>query len=78
MQTWAVNYKGDIITVEKRQNKSTLYLNGRVIDSQGGPLGGSLIGKTSSGEAITAAVNTSFFVKCYCNIYVDGVKIFVG
>ncbi|AIZ56864.1 hypothetical protein Mpt1_c09900 [Candidatus Methanoplasma termitum] len=78
MQKWTVNHNWDKISVEKRRNKCTLYINGKEVDSQGGPLGGSLIGKTPSGETVTATINSGFFGRTYCNIYINDVKIFMN
>ena len=78
MQKWTATHKGNEIYVEKRRNECMLYINGKIVDSQGGPYGGSLIGKMSSGETVTANINSSLFGKSYCNIYVDKIKIFMG
>ena len=76
MWTWNVDYNGHTIMVKNRALSIEMYVDGKLVDTQGGVIGGgTLISKLPSGESIRAVI-TSGMIKIHCNIYVDDVKIF--
>lgn len=75
MRKWTLEYEEDVIIVENKARKCFLYVNGLEVDRQEGFARGHLMGKTSSGESISA-----FFdfgpAKVRCNLYIDDMVVF--
>ena len=75
MVKWTVEFEEDVITVENTSNKCLLYINEREVDSQGGFMRGSLVGRTSSGDPIRAFLCPGL-TKTRCSIYIDSTVVF--